>query len=70
VQRRGAAPPTYNSEVQEARRTVARWILAALIERGPQTARPPREATPLERPLSPHEARRLRGRSPLLPQPL
>jgi hypothetical protein len=56
--------------VQEARRTVAGWILAALIERGPQSRWPPRETTPLERPLSPHEARRLLGPSRLLPQPL
>ena len=57
---RGAAR-AYNGGVQEARRTVAGWILAALIERGPPGARPPRDVTPLERPLSPHEARRLLG---------
>lgn len=52
--------------MDEARRTVARWVLAALVERGPQAARPPREAAPIERPLSPHEARRLLRASPLL----
>ena len=56
--------------MDEARRTVARWLLAALIERGPQAARPLREATPVERPLSDHEARRLLGPSRLLGQPL
>ena len=56
--------------MDEARRTVARWVLAALIERGPQSGRPLREAAPIERPLSPHEARRLLGPSPLLPHPL
>ena len=50
----------------EARRTVARWVLAALLERGPEAAARPRESRPLERPLSPHEARRLLGPSPLL----
>jgi hypothetical protein len=52
--------------VYEARRTVARWILAALIERGPQGQWQPRETTPVERPLSAHEARRLLGPSRLL----
>ena len=50
----------------EARRTVARWLLAALIERGPAAAVRPRDSRPIERPLSPHEARRLLGPSPLL----
>ena len=50
----------------EARRTVARWVLAALLERGPAAALRPRERRPLERPLSAHEARRLLGPSPLL----
>jgi hypothetical protein len=42
-----------------ARRTVARWLLAALVERGPQQGSPLLAAARLERPLSPHEARRL-----------
>jgi hypothetical protein len=45
----------------EARRTVCRWLLAALIERGPQQVIPAPESPRLERPLSPHEARRLLG---------
>ena len=47
----------------EARRTVCRWLLATLLERGPQQAIPVPEAPRLERPLSPHEARRLLGPS-------
>jgi hypothetical protein len=47
----------------EARRTVCRWLLAALLERGPQLAVAVPEATRIERPLSPHEARRLLGPS-------
>jgi hypothetical protein len=47
----------------EARRTVCRWLIAALIERGPQQAIPVPESPRLERPLSPHEARRLLGPS-------
>jgi hypothetical protein len=42
-----------------ARRTVARWLLAALLERGPQQGSPALVAARLERPLSAHEARRL-----------
>jgi hypothetical protein len=45
--------------VDDARRTVRRWLLAALLERGPQLAVAVPEAPRLERPLSPHEARRL-----------
>jgi hypothetical protein len=52
--------------VHDARRTVARWVLAALIERGPAQAARPRESRPIERPLSAHEARRLLRPSPLL----
>jgi hypothetical protein len=51
----------------EARRTVCRWLLAALIERGPQGALAAPESPRLERPLSPHEARRLLGPSRLGP---
>jgi len=47
----------------EARRTVCRWLLAALLERGPQGAIAVPESPRLERPLSPHEARRLLGPS-------
>ena len=50
----------------EARRTVARWVLAALLERAPAAALRPPESRPLERPLSAHEARRLLGPSPLV----
>jgi hypothetical protein len=45
--------------LSEAGRTVAGWVLAALIERGPQQTAMPRQSAALERPLSPHEARRL-----------
>jgi hypothetical protein len=48
----------------DARRTVARWLLTALLERGPERVSRPRESRPLERPLSAHEARRLLGPSP------
>jgi hypothetical protein len=47
----------------EARRTVCRWLLAALLERGPQQAIALPESPRLERPLSAHEARRLLGPS-------
>ncbi|HET9768974.1 MAG TPA: hypothetical protein VFS60_19165 [Thermoanaerobaculia bacterium] len=49
----------------EARRTVCRWLLAALLERGPQQAIAVPESPRIERPLSPHEARRLLGPSRL-----
>jgi hypothetical protein len=51
--------------VAEARRTVCRWLLAALLERGPQQVIPAPESPRLERPLSAHEARRLLGPSRL-----
>jgi hypothetical protein len=53
----------------EARRTVCRWVLAALLERGPQQAVTLPEAPRLERPLSAHEARRLLGPSRLATMP-
>ena len=43
----------------EARRTVCRWLIAAMIERGPQVANGLPEARRIERPLSTHEAHRL-----------
>jgi hypothetical protein len=51
----------------EARRTVCRWLIAALLERGPQGATTLPDSPRLERPLSPHEARRLLGPSRHLP---
>ena len=57
------AGSTMLGEMAEARRTVCRWLLAALLERGPVLAQAPPESARLERPLSPHEARRLLGPS-------
>ena len=51
----------------EARRTVCRWLLAALLERGPQRARSVSEAPRIERVLSAHEAYRLLARGRRLP---
>ena len=60
-----AAARGYNRNVAEARRTVCRWLLAALLERGPQQVIPAPESPRLERVLSAHEARRLLGPSRL-----
>ncbi len=51
----------------EARRTVCRWLLAALLERGPQQSRAVSEAPRIERVLSAHEAYRLLARGRRLP---
>ena len=55
---------SYNPRMAEARRTVCRWLLAALLERGPQQGLATPESPRLERVLSAHEAHRLlvRGR--------
>jgi hypothetical protein len=54
----GRARARSRAGTRQARRTVARWLLAALLERGPLEARRPRAAVPVERPLSAHEVRR------------
>ena len=51
----------------EARRTVCRWLLAALLERGPVQRTPVTESPRIERPLSAHEAYRLLARGRRLP---
>lgn len=51
----------------EARRTVCRWLLAALLERGPQQVTVATESPRLERVLSAHEAYRLLARGRRLP---
>ena len=43
----------------EARRTVCRWLIAAMLERGPQLAAGAPAARRIERPLSTHEVHRL-----------
>jgi hypothetical protein len=51
----------------EARRTVCRWLLAALLERGPRQVAAVGESPRLERVLSAHEAYRLLARGRRLP---
>jgi len=52
-------PECHNRPVAEARRTVCRWLLAAMIERGPQVANGVPQPRRIERPLSVHESHRL-----------
>ncbi|HVS01147.1 MAG TPA: hypothetical protein VMT16_00110 [Thermoanaerobaculia bacterium] len=52
--------------MDEARRTVARWLLAAFLGYGPGRAGHHWEVARIERPLTPLESRRLSRVSPFL----